>query len=420
MSRALDGRSTGANWVAARAYQLLLAATHPQGDFPLRHQPAQIDIREAARRSRRRQRRVPPPGLAQMREAKLTPSTHRLHGVYRVPSGAAQIREFAQRKPNQAAWNGEYNAMPGWAHVQHLRRIMQAYTEGRRATRLTRRGRVRLRQCDCAKRRAFSDGRPQRRSTSSNPRQDIHYVAHEYLTPHGDPFYFSEVEGAMRSAGLSYAGSMVPADNYAELMVPGPFRALMPQAPSRVALELHRDFIANTSFRPDLYIAQAPARQPTDLPLDRLDALAFCLVNLPERLSLRSEGGPLQFNLEDQDAAVRAVHELLAGGPASAREIHQVAGKRTATETSFLIQQLVVSRHLAPCRRCVRYCLVPVNSAGIEAGRREQWQQVRLRVPDGSGFVQRNRACGGDEAAAGRRRCRGNRRARAASPKGIR
>ena len=180
---------------------------------------------------------------------------------------------------------------------------------------------------------------------------------------------------------------MVPADNYAELMVPGPFRELLPQTPTRVALELHRDFIANTSFRPDLYTAQAPVAQSADLPLERLDALAFCLVNLPERLPLRSEGGPLQFDLEDQAAAVRAVHALLASGPASAREIHEVAGKRTSSETSFLIQQLVVSRHLAPCppvRAAIGW--LPVNSALIEAGIREQLQQVPLACPGtGSG-----------------------------------
>ena len=30
---------------------------------------------------------------------------------------------------------------------------------------------------------------------------DIRYVAHEYLTPHGDPFWFDEVAAAMARPG---------------------------------------------------------------------------------------------------------------------------------------------------------------------------------------------------------------------------
>jgi SAM-dependent methyltransferase len=374
---------------------LLLAATHPQGEFhACDFNPAHIEYAERLRgaaavgnvefhlRS-----------FGEMLDTRLPAFDFIvLHGVYSwVPEPVrAQIREFARsRLRSGGLLMVSYNAMPGWAHVQPLRRMMQAYAEGLPGDSLDKaRSAFAYVNALAANGAAYFNTAPAAaRHLEQIASQDIRYVAHEYLTPHGDPFYFSEVESAMRTAGLSYAGSMVPADNYAELMVPGPFRKLLPPVATRVALELHRDFIANTSFRPDLYIAHAPVPQPADLPLERLDGLAFCLVNLPERLPLRSEGGPLQFNLEDQEAAVRAVHALLADGPASVHDIHRAAGKRTGSETSFLIQQLIVSRHLAPCppvRAAAGW--LQVNSALIEAGMREQMRQVPLACPaTGSG-----------------------------------
>ena len=392
----LDGRFSWCELGCGKGItSLLLAATHPLGEFhACDFNPAHIEYAE-------RLRSAAAVGnvafhfksFAQMLDTQLPAFDFIvLHGVYSwVPEPVrAQIREFARSRLKRGGLlMVSYNAMPGWAHVQPLRRMMQAYVEGLPGDSIDKAKAAFTYVSALARKGAgyFKTAPAAERHLEQIARQDIHYVTHEYLTPHGDPFYFSDVEGAMREAGLSYAGSMVPADNYAELMVPAPFRDLLPKVPSRVALELHRDFVANTSFRPDLYIAQAPARQPADLPLDRLDGLAFCLVNLPERLPLRSEGGPLQFNLEDQDAAVRAVHALLASGPASAREIHQVAGKRTTNETSFLIQQLVVSRHVAACPpvRAAKGWL-QVNSALIEAGIREQLQQVPLACPGtGSG-----------------------------------
>jgi len=369
---------------------LLLAATHPQGEFhACDFNPAHIEYAE-------RMRSAAAVGnvtfhlkdFAEMRDAQLPAFDFIvLHGVYSwVPEAVrGQIREFARRKLKAGGLlMVSYNAMPGWAHVQPLRRMMQVYAEGLSGDSLDK-ARAAFGYVDALASNGaayFKNAPAAVRQLEQIARQDIRYVAHEYLTPHGDPFYFSEVESAMRAAGLSYAGSMVPADNYAELMVPGPFRKLLPPTPARVALELHRDFIANTSFRPDLYTAQAPVPQSDNLPLERLDGLAFCLVNLPERLPLRSKGGPLQFDLEEQAAAVRAIHALLASGAASAREIHEIAGKRTGSETSFLIQQLVVARHLAPCppvRAAIGW--LQVNSALIEAGIREQLQQVPLACP---------------------------------------
>jgi hypothetical protein len=213
--------------------------------------------------------------------------------------------------------------------------------------------------------------------------KDIRYVAHEYLTPHGDPFYFADVESAMAGAGLRFCGSMTPANNYPELMVPAAFRARLPATPSRSALEMHRDVIANTSFRADLYTPQAATDMPHDLPLLRLSQIEFCLANLPERLTLRTEGKDAQFDFSAHESSIKPIHALLSRGAASAEDIHRAGGKASEVETSFLLQQLVVAGHLAPCSP-VRPPpgWMQVNSALTEAGIREQWQEVPLACPE--------------------------------------
>jgi len=211
---------------------------------------------------------------------------------------------------------------------------------------------------------------------------DIRYVAHEYLTPYGDPFYFAEVHTHLRSLGLSFAGSMTPEDNYIPLTVPEQFHKLLADAPSQEIVETQRDFIVNRRFRRDLYAAQPAASQPAELALDRLGAMAFCLTNLPERLTLKNGEGRAGFDLHSQSGVVTAVHRLLAGGPADAQAIHRAGGMGSTAQTAFLIQQLVVARHIAPCpptRAAAGW--TSLNSALVDAGISEKLQRVPLACP---------------------------------------
>ena len=127
---------------------------------------------------------------------------------------------------------------------------------------------------------------------------DIRYIAHEYLTPHGDPFWFDDVASAMATAGLAFAGSLTPADNYRDLMVPPEFRDLAAAQPARAPLEALRDTVANTRFRRDLYVAQPAVFLATRGRTGSLAGSAFCLVELPESLPMKRAQGWLQFDLD--------------------------------------------------------------------------------------------------------------------------
>lgn len=387
----LEGRFTYCELGCGKGItSLLLAAMHPNGDFhacdfnPDHIEYAQKLQSEAAVGNLG----FYPKSFAQMLEGDLPAFDFIvLHGVYSwVPEAVrGEILEFARRKLKPGGLlMASYNAMPGWAHLQPIRRLMQAHAAGVQGDSLHKAREAYAYVAALAKNGAgyFKAVPEAARHLEQMAGKDIRYVAHEYLTQHGDPFYFADVEKAMAGGGLGFCGSMTPANNYPELMVPPAFRGRLPATPSRSALEMHRDAIANTSFRADLFSPQAAREFPRELPLEGLANIEFCLANLPERLPLRSDAKGVKFDLSAHEPSINAIHALLSKGAAKARDLHTAGGKSSEAESCFLIQQLVVTGHLAPCspvRPPVGW--MHVNSALTEAGIREQWQEVPLACP---------------------------------------
>jgi SAM-dependent methyltransferase len=369
---------------------LVLAAMHPAGEFHACDlNPAHIEYAGRLRRAAGIDNvQFHPRSVADMLAAELPHFDFiAAHGLYSwVPEAVrVQIREFVRTRLKPGGlFLVSYNALPGWAHLQPVRAMMRTYAERVPGDSL-----AKAHAAFAYVRRLAEVGAGYFRTNPTAAahlaeiaRHDIRYVAHEYLTPHGDPFYFADVERAMRSAHLAFAGSMTPADNYPALMVPDEFRDAFAGGASRTALEMHRDFVANTAFRQDLYAKQAQQIAPADLPLERLDGLAFALARLPEDLALSSSAGAVRFDLAQRAPAVRAVHALLAAGPAPAREIHRAAGLGAEGETSFLIQQLVVARHLVPCPAARVSAGWPrVNVALVDAAIQERLTQTPLACP---------------------------------------
>ena len=274
-----------------------------------------------------------------------------LHGVYSwVPERVREdIRSFIAKKlkPGGLAMLS-YNAMPGWAHLQPIRRMMQAYASALPGNSIdrARQAFTYVRHLADNKAAFFEINRAATEHLKSVGEADVRYVAHEYMTPHGDPFYFPEVCSAMQGIGLAYAGGMLPEQNYVELAARPELVALLKTAPTRVVLETHRDFIVNTRFRNDLYAAQPEIPRAPQLTLDRLDGLAFALSALPENLMLKGTRGIINFDVSNAEAPVRAIHEKLRSGPATAREILKAASIPTDAVGLTLLQQLVLAGHL--------------------------------------------------------------------------
>ena len=185
-----------------------------------------------------------------------------LHGVWSwvAPEVREQILAAAQR---HLAPGGlllvSYNSMPGWAHLQPIRGIIRQYAV--------------LRQGDSAQRvrealayllfirerhaKYFEDNPRAAAYVDGIVKQDVRYIAHEYLNEHWTSFYFAEVAGMFSRAGLSFVGSLPVHTNFWDLCVRPEFQELFRTTTDRLITEAHKDFCANTAFRWDLY-ARAP------------------------------------------------------------------------------------------------------------------------------------------------------------------
>jgi len=185
-----------------------------------------------------------------------------------------------------------YNAMPGWAHLQPIRGILQQYAA--------------LRQGDSVQRlrdalgylvfirdkhaKYFEDNPRAATYVEGLLKQDVRYLVHEYLNEHWTSFYFAQVAGMFSGAGLAFVGSLPVFTNFWNLCVRPEFQELFRTASNRITTEAHKDFCANTAFRWDLY-----ARTPRTMPevADRLreaDDLFFRVarpgIRLPYQVNL--------------------------------------------------------------------------------------------------------------------------------------
>lgn len=369
---------------------LILAATHPTARFyACDFNPAHVEHASTlAREGDVRNVTFLERSFGQMLEEDLPDFDFiTLHGVYSwVPASVRdEIHAFLKRKlkPGGLAMVS-YNAMPGWAHLEPVRRMMQTYVaalpgdsiqKARQAL-----GYVTYLADHKAKYFAMNPASAAHLAVIRN--SDVRYVAHEYITPNTDTFYFPEVAGAMRASDLSFAGNMLPASNYSALMVPQQFQELLNSAPTRAILETHRDFIANTSFRNDLYAAQPERTAAPPLQFARLADMHFYLARSSDQLPLRASNEQLQYNLEPSAKSVRAIHGVLSTGPANGQAIYRAGGMASEAEAVTLIQQLVVVGHLFPCAPpSATPGWSALNGALLDAALRTRQGKVALATP---------------------------------------
>ncbi len=185
-----------------------------------------------------------------------------LHGVFSWVSQEVRERILAIAKERLAPGGlllVSYNAMPGWAHLQPIRGILRQYAALRQGDSLQRMRDalaylvyIRDKQAkyfiDNPRAAAYVDGLL---------KQDVRYLAHEYLNEHWTSFYFSDVAGMFGSAGLAFVGSLPVFTNFWDLCVRPEFQELFRTTSNRLVTEAHKDFCANTAFRWDVY-AKAP------------------------------------------------------------------------------------------------------------------------------------------------------------------
>jgi predicted O-methyltransferase YrrM len=306
-----------------------------------------------------------------------------LHGVWSwVPDSArAEIVAFLKTRlrPGGLALVS-YNAMPGSAHILPIGRMMRAYAESAPGGVIEKAlaALAYVRHLAAGGAAYFAVHPEAARHLDRMAGEDPRYLAHEYMSPHMGASYFADVHAALGGAGLSFAGSMMLEHNFPERWNAAPgLQNLLQTAPTRAVLETHRDFILNARFRRDLYAAQPEAPRGAPPAPERLEPLAFRIVDSPERFQLKRDDGPFRYDLTRAADDVRKLHRLLDRGPAALAEIRAALAPKPAQEVATLLQDLVLLGHLAPCPPAQALpALEALNAALLEDAIREKRSQV--------------------------------------------
>jgi SAM-dependent methyltransferase len=218
-----------------------------------------------------------------------------LHGVFSwvAPGVREEVLQIARE---QLRAGGlllvSYNSMPGWAHLQPIRGILRQYAALRQGDSIQRIRDALAYLVFIRDRHAkyFDDNPGAAAYVDALLKQDIRYLAHEYLNEHWTSFYFAEVAEMFASAGLVFAGSLPVHTNFWDLCVRPEFQELFRTTTNRLVTEAHKDFCANTAFRWDLYAKAPPPLGGLDDRLRECDDIEF-------RVSRQGITLPYQVNL---------------------------------------------------------------------------------------------------------------------------
>jgi len=218
-----------------------------------------------------------------------------LHGVFSwvSPEVREQILNVAKK---HLAPGGlllvSYNAMPGWAHLQPIRGILRQYAALREGD-TTQRIRDALNYLVFIrdkKAKYFEDNPGAAAYVDSLLKQDLRYLAHEYLNEHWTSFYFAEVATMFNAAEMSFVGTLPIHTNFWDLCVRPEFQELFRTTSNRLVTESHKDFCANTAFRWDIYSKQPKIIENAQSRIDLIDGLFFHSLRdelkLPHRVNL--------------------------------------------------------------------------------------------------------------------------------------
>jgi SAM-dependent methyltransferase len=218
-----------------------------------------------------------------------------------------------------------YNALPGWAAVEPLRRLMLdagSTIEGDSLAKARHGVRVASLLSDADA--GYFRSNPATRSILETMRKmGEHYVAHEYFHAHWVPMYFADVAREMAERGMYYVGQLPIPLNYRDLAVPASMTDLFKLVSNRIDFETLKDYALNEFFRRDVYI-KGSASCSGDLTRDYLQSTPFTAVagGAPLRRELQLPHHALHFTGPLFDALLPA----LEGSVATADELSHRPG----------------------------------------------------------------------------------------------
>jgi SAM-dependent methyltransferase len=187
------------------------------------------------------------------------------HGVlsWISPETRGALLDFAaaRLKPGGVLYV-TYNALPGWAAVEPLRRLMLDASAGVAGSSLDRArhgASVARLLCDAGA-EYFESNSTAKEMLETMLRMGLPYAAHEYFGAHWEPMYFADVATEMTARALGFIGQLPLYLNYRDLTIPPSAMELFRSVSDRASFESLKDYAVNEFFRGDLYVKDSAAR----------------------------------------------------------------------------------------------------------------------------------------------------------------
>lgn len=277
-----------------------------------------------------------------------------LHGVFTwvSPEARREIVDFLRTRlrPGGIAYVS-YNTYPGWtalAPLQHMIRQVAARSTGDSIARI---GRARemiaqLAQPGCA----YTAQNPSVRSRVEHmAKQDVHYLAHEFLNEHWSPIYVTDAFAQFREAKLTFIGSASVGENRISFAVPKEMHELVTSATDLAMREQVKDFAVNKQFRRDVYV-KGPIALTTAEQRQCFERARFALTS-PEVGAKESWKVP-SGDARPKAGLVATLAARLGEGSATGAELVERAQAEGFTEkdVQIVLELLVHNAAVLPCR----------------------------------------------------------------------
>jgi predicted O-methyltransferase YrrM len=300
-----------------------------------------------------------------------------MHGVYSWIE--PQVREDLHQLIRNALAPGgllfvSYNVLPGWAPMVPVQRLLMEVASRSAGDSIAqiRRGLQVLKTLTEKPNAFIGQNQAIKARIALMEKQDIRYLAHEFLNSGWRPLFVTEAMEMLASVKLTYVGSASLAENHAEIAAPKEMRELIEQASDRGMRELLMDYAVNKQFRRDIYI-KGPQKLSPPEQRKHFSKTLFALLhmdkNVPEKLRI-----PIG-EIAPRKEVAHAIIERLRTAPATGEELVSLAIKADATEANIwtLLQLQVNAGLIAPANP--KYALADreparrLNNAVLEIAR---------------------------------------------------
>lgn len=268
--------------------------------------------------------------------------------------GREQHKEIAEvfsrkLKPGGIAYVS-YNALPGWAPMLPIRRVMQEHAKrsSRPAVDRVKDATRFVTQLQNANAAVFTAMPTLKDRLQQMEALAPAYLAHEYLNEHWIPFAFPEIVEMFEPAKLSFAGSASMVDYFDITSVVPAAREVMKDIEDPVFYETIRDIYINQGFRKDLFVKGAQ-KMEVIRQNEEFGALRFAAQKPFESRPKKFSSPVGDINLKAEIYEPLAAH--VAEGPVSVTELQAKKDLKTVplAQLGQALAIMVGQGYAAPC-----------------------------------------------------------------------